>query len=92
MRLILIGADLTDNFAVELSVKLEQLRNVVSERLIRDFGVSEMTFEHQMEARLKGQRHSVKVRFEPTDNPGSCRSVFQNLCSNIWSRRARADD
>ena len=81
-------AELDEALAPELSAKIRELQEAASRQLRSDFGVSSVEFEHQMELRLKGQRHSVKIRFEPENTVAEIAATFHQAYAATYGLSA----
>ena len=81
-------AELDEALAPELSAKIGELQEAASRQLRIDFGVSSVEFEHQMELRLKGQRHSVKIRFEPENTVAEIVATFHQAYAATYGLSA----
>jgi len=72
-----------------LARRLGEMREVVAGALQRDFGNTELAFEHQAEMRYQGQRHPIRISLDVSDDIDAIRSRFLD---SYRRRYGRADE
>ena len=68
--------DVEDLSAAALQAHIRDLKARVEHTLQDDFAATSVTFEHQAEMRFRGQRHSLRVVFEPDDDGAKLKQNF----------------
>jgi N-methylhydantoinase A len=68
---------LNDKSVPELAQLYESMEREASQALAKEFGTSEVFFEHHAEMRYRGQRHNIKVPVSGLKNAEDIRAAFE---------------